>query len=104
MPSGRYDTRPADGQWQGSLTVETPAVPQSRSTPHSMAIPIPVKLRCPLCSASFQARAMGSSYFIAGVDTDLRETGSIEDVRRFSVATCPTCRYSDYSWDFDPED
>jgi HEAT repeat protein len=47
---------------------------------------------------------MGSSYFIAGVDTDLRETGSIEDVRRFSVATCPTCRYSDYSWDFDPED
>src|SRR5581483_11245794 len=20
---------------------------------------------------------------------------------RFSVATCPTCRYSDYSWDFD---
>lgn len=69
-----------------------------------MAIPIPVKLRCPLCSATFQARAMGSSYFIAGVDTDLRETGSIEDVRRFSVATCPTCRYSDYSWDFDPED
>lgn len=70
----------------------------------SMAIPIPVKLRCPLCSAMFQARAMGSSYFIAGVDTDLRETGSIEDVRRFSVAACPTCRYSDYSWDFDPED
>ncbi len=69
-----------------------------------MAIPIPVKLRCPLCSATFQARAMGSSYFIAGVDTDLRETGSIEDVRRFSVASCPTCRYSDYSWDFDPED
>jgi HEAT repeat protein len=47
---------------------------------------------------------MGSSYFIAGVDTDLRETGSIEDVRRFSVASCPQCRYSDYSWDFDPED
>lgn len=69
-----------------------------------MAIPIPVKLRCPLCSATFQARAMGSSYFIAGVDTDLRETGSIEDVRRFSIASCPTCRYSDYSWDFDPED
>src|SRR5262249_32715775 len=44
---------------------------------------------------------MGSSYFISGVDADLRETGSIEDVRRFSVATCPTCRYSDYSWDFD---
>ncbi|HZU95717.1 MAG TPA: DUF2225 domain-containing protein [Planctomycetota bacterium] len=69
-----------------------------------MAIPIPVKLRCPLCAATFQARAMGSSYFIAGVDTDLRETGSIEDVRRFSIASCPTCRYSDYSWDFDPED
>jgi HEAT repeat protein/uncharacterized protein (DUF2225 family) len=69
-----------------------------------MAIPVPVKLRCPLCSSTFQARAMGSSYFISGVDTDLRETGSIEDVRRFSVATCPTCRYSDYSWDFDPED
>ena len=69
-----------------------------------MAIPVPVKLRCPLCASSFQARAMGSSYFIAGVDTDLRETGSIEDVRRFSVATCPSCRYSDYSWDFDPED
>jgi HEAT repeat protein len=47
---------------------------------------------------------MGSSYFISGVDTDLRETGSIEDVRRFSIAACPTCRYSDYSWDFDPED
>lgn len=69
-----------------------------------MAIPVPVKLRCPLCTSSFQARAMGSSYFIAGVDSDLRETGSIEDVRRFSVATCPACRYSDYSWDFDPED
>ena len=47
-----------------------------------MAIPIPVKLRCPLCSATFQARAMGSSYFIAGVDTDLRETGSIEIAER----------------------
>jgi HEAT repeat protein len=69
-----------------------------------MAIPVPVKLRCPLCTHTFQARAMGSSYFISGVDTDLRETGSIEDVRRFSVATCPSCRYSDYSWDFEPED
>ncbi|MBI3724878.1 DUF2225 domain-containing protein, partial [bacterium] len=69
-----------------------------------MAIPVPVKLRCPLCGQSFLARTMGSSYFISGVETDLRETGSIEDVRRFSIATCSECRYSDYSWDFESEE
>jgi hypothetical protein len=43
---------------------------------------------------------MGSNYYIAGVSTDLRETGSIEEVRRYSIATCQVCCYSDYSWDF----
>jgi HEAT repeat protein len=43
---------------------------------------------------------MGSSFYIAGSDTDLRETGSIEEVRRYTVATCPRCHYSDYSWNF----
>lgn len=43
---------------------------------------------------------MGSSYYIAGIDTDLREKGSIEDVRRYSLASCPHCTYSDYTWEF----
>src|SRR5262245_39997240 len=65
-----------------------------------MAIPVPLQLSCPLCGSAFEARTMGASYFISGVETDLRETGSIEDVRRYSVATCTKCRYSDYAWDF----
>lgn len=65
-----------------------------------MATPVTVKLSCPLCETVFQARTMGSSYYISGVDTDLRELGSIEEVRRFAVATCPRCRYSDYSWNY----
>ncbi len=70
-----------------------------------MATPVTVKLSCPLCKTVFQARTMGSSYYIAGIDTDLREVGSIEEVRRFAVATCPRCRYSDYSWNYlAPED
>lgn len=70
-----------------------------------MATPVTVKLSCPLCETVFQARTMGSSYYIAGIDTDLREVGSIEEVRRFAVATCPRCRYSDYSWNYlAPED
>lgn len=65
-----------------------------------MATPVTVKLSCPLCKTVFQARTMGSSYYIAGIDTDLREVGSIEEVRRFAVATCPRCRFSDYSWNY----
>lgn len=65
-----------------------------------MATPVTVKLSCPLCKTVFQARTMGSSYYIAGIDTDLREVGSIEEVRRFAVAACPRCRYSDYSWNY----
>lgn len=65
-----------------------------------MASPVTVKLTCPLCRTVFQARTMGSSYYISGIDTDLREVGSIEEVRRFAVATCPRCRYSDYSWNY----
>ncbi|MCO5169518.1 MAG: DUF2225 domain-containing protein [Planctomycetes bacterium] len=65
-----------------------------------MATPVTVKLSCPLCATVFQARTMGSSYYIAGVDTDLRELGSIEEVRRFAVATCPRCRFTDYSWNY----
>lgn len=65
-----------------------------------MATPDRVMLVCPLCGSTFRARTMGSSYYISGLDTDLRETGSIEEVRRFSVASCQVCRYSDYSWDF----
>ncbi len=65
-----------------------------------MATPVLVQLACPLCGTAFQARTQGASYYIAGVDTDLRETGSIEEVRRFTVATCPACRFSDYSWNF----
>lgn len=65
-----------------------------------MATPDRVELTCPLCGSAFRARSMGSSYFIAGLDTDLREKGSIEDVRRYSIATCPHCCYSDYTWEF----
>lgn len=65
-----------------------------------MAMPDTVKLTCPLCKTVFQARTMGSSYYIAGVETDLRETGSIEDVRRFCVACCPCCGFGDYTWNF----
>ncbi len=65
-----------------------------------MATPDRVMLVCPLCGSTFRARTMGSSYYISGIDTDLRETGSIEEVRRFSLASCQVCRYSDYSWDF----
>ncbi|MGE0710018.1 MAG: DUF2225 domain-containing protein [Planctomycetota bacterium] len=65
-----------------------------------MATPDRVELPCPVCGNHFRARSMGSSYFIAGVDTDLRETGSIEDVRRYCIATCPHCCYSDYTWEF----
>lgn len=65
-----------------------------------MATPDRVELTCPNCGSEFRARSMGSSYFIAGLDTDLREKGSIEDVRRYSIATCPHCSYSDYTWEF----
>ena len=65
-----------------------------------MAAPVPVKLTCRVCGTVFRARTMGSSYYIAGSDTDLRETGSIEEVRRYTVASCPRCHYSDYSWNF----
>ena len=65
-----------------------------------MAAPVAVDLTCPLCQSVFRARTMGSSYYISGTDTDLRETGSIEEVRRYSVATCPCCLLSDYSWNF----
>ena len=65
-----------------------------------MASPERVELGCPSCGASFRARSMGSSYYIAGIDSDLREKGSIEDVRRYSLASCPHCTYSDYTWEF----
>lgn len=65
-----------------------------------MASPERVELSCPNCGSSFWARSMGSSYYIAGIDTDLREKGSIEDVRRYSLASCPYCTYSDYTWEF----
>jgi hypothetical protein len=65
-----------------------------------MAIPLLVDLSCPLCGSSFQTQDMGDSYYISGIDTDLRETGSVEQVRRFSVASCPGCGYSDFTWDF----
>jgi len=65
-----------------------------------VAAPVPVKLTCRLCGNVFRARTMGSSYYIAGSDTDLRETGSVEEVRRYTVATCARCHYSDYSWNF----
>lgn len=65
-----------------------------------MAAPVAVDLTCPLCQAVFRARTMGSSYYISGTDTDLREVGSIEEVRRYSVATCPACLLSDYAWNF----
>lgn len=69
-----------------------------------MASPERVELGCPCCAARFWARTMGSSYYIAGIDTDLREKGSIEDVRRYSLATCPHCTYSDYTWEFQTEE
>ena len=69
-----------------------------------MATPVVVKLTCPLCQTAFQAKTMGSSYYIAGVDTDLRETGSIEDVRRYSVASCPCCGNTDYTWNLQAPD
>ena len=65
-----------------------------------MATPERVELVCPLCGSRFRSRTMGSSYFISGIDTDLREIGSIEEVRRFSISACEVCHYSDYSWDF----
>jgi len=69
-----------------------------------VATPVVVKLTCPLCQTAFQAKTMGSSYYIAGVDTDLRETGSIEDVRRYAVATCPCCGNTDYTWNLQAPD
>jgi HEAT repeat protein len=65
-----------------------------------MAISVAVQLSCPLCSHDFEARDMGQSYYISGIDTDLRETGSVEQVRRFSVSTCPECGFGDFTWDF----
>lgn len=65
-----------------------------------MTAPISVELDCPLCGEHFQAREMGDSYSISGIDTDLRETGSVESVRRYSVASCPSCGYADFTWDF----
>ena len=65
-----------------------------------MAAPVAVKLTCPCCSVVFQTRSMGATYHISGVETDLRETGSIEEVRRYAVASCPQCAYSDYTHSF----
>ena len=65
-----------------------------------MATPEWVELVCPLSQKPFRARTMGSSYYISGIDTDLRELGSIEEVRRFSVVTSPFTGYSDYAWEF----
>ena len=65
-----------------------------------MASPVVVKLTCPLCGSVFRARTIGSNYYISGIESDLRETGSIDEVRRYSIASCQVCRYSDYSWDF----
>jgi HEAT repeat protein len=65
-----------------------------------MAISVTVQLSCPLCNHDFEARDMGQSYYISGIDTDLRETGSVEQVRRFSVTTCPECGFGDFTWDF----
>ena len=31
---------------------------------------------------------------------DVPELGSIEEVRRYSVASCQYCRFSDYGWNF----
>lgn len=65
-----------------------------------MASPVVVRLTCPLCGSVFRARTKGSNYYLSGSNTDLREVGSIDEVRRYSIATCQVCRYSDYSWDF----
>lgn len=65
-----------------------------------MAISVAVRLSCPLCEHDFEARDMGQSYYISGIDTDLRETGSVEQVRRYSVTTCPQCGFGDFTWDF----
>ena len=65
-----------------------------------MATPERVELVDPLSGKSFRARTMGSSYYISGVDTDLRELGSIEEVRRFSLVTSPFTGYTDYTWEF----
>lgn len=65
-----------------------------------MAPPVSVELSCPLCDAQFQAWEMGHSYYISGIDTDLRETGSVEEVRRYAVTACPSCGFSDFTWDF----
>lgn len=65
-----------------------------------MAISVAVRLSCPLCEHDFEARDMGQSYYISGIDTDLRETGSVEQVRRYSVTTCPECGFGDFTWDF----
>lgn len=65
-----------------------------------MASPAAENLLCPCCGLVFRARTMGTSYFISGTDTDLRELGSIEEVRRYCVVTCSECGYSDYAWTF----
>lgn len=65
-----------------------------------MAMSVAVRLSCPLCEHDFEARDMGQSYYISGIDTDLRETGSVEQVRRYSVTTCPHCGFGDFTWDF----
>lgn len=65
-----------------------------------MAIASCISLRCPLCGTGFEARAAGHSYFVSGIDTDLRETGSIEQRRHHSVCACPQCDYADFVWDF----
>jgi HEAT repeat protein len=68
-----------------------------------VATPVPVTIFCPNCDSEFRARSMGSSYYISGIDTDLRELGSIEEVRRYGVVSCQCCRYSDYVWNFSTE-
>ena len=65
-----------------------------------MASPTAENLLCPCCGLVFRARTMGSSYYISGTDTDLRETGSIEEVRRYSVVTCSECGFSGNAWTF----
>ncbi|MEZ6184753.1 MAG: DUF2225 domain-containing protein [Planctomycetota bacterium] len=65
-----------------------------------MASPTAENLLCPCCGQVFRARTMGTSYYISGTDTDLRETGSIEEVRRYGVVTCGECGFSADAWSF----
>jgi len=60
-----------------------------------------VRLSCPSCQHEFSAKEVGGPHSISSIDRDLRELGGIESSRCNAVASCPSCQFSDFVWDFD---